>query len=77
MVFKSALEQERDNGGVFQSWLKESHSQKKMTKLMILLDFQCLIEEIEEIEDRLLNLCAAWKFFQKHFQVDNSKSITL
>ena len=64
---------ERDNGGVFQSWLKKSSHANKMDKLMILLDFQCLVEDIEEIEDRLLNLCATWKFFQKYFQADNSK----
>lgn len=72
MFFKSVLKQEQDNGGVFQNWLKRSHIQK-MDKLIILLDFQYLIEEIEEVEDRQLNLCAAWKFFQKHFQINDSK----
>ena len=73
LVFKKALQQDRECGGVFQSWLKRLHFQK-IDKLMILLDFQSLIEDVEKIEDRLLNLCAAWKFFQKYFHIQNGKS---
>ena len=69
LIFEKALQMERKSGGVFQNWLRIS--QHALDKLAIFLDFQNLTEEVVDIEDRLLNLCAVWKFFQKHFRVQN------